>query len=65
MSDPEQQSKEEKTVVRPQICPFCGTDLSLVRRVMGRIYEVDCQQCNVSAIIHSGDQLALPRADHD
>ena len=51
------------TVVRPQVCPFCGEDLLAVciRRVTGNIYEVYCDACNMGAVIHSGDQIALPK----
>lgn len=54
------QTPKAKTVVRPLVCPFCGSDLDTVRHVIANIYEVDCLQCNVPAVIHSGDQIALP-----
>ena len=53
---------ETKTVVRPQCCPFCGSVTKIVRRVTANIYEVDCSECEVPCVIHSGDRIALPSA---
>lgn len=64
MSDPQSSERTKaqqlRTVVRPVVCPFCGSDdLELVRLVVANIYEVHCERCHTGAVIHSGDQIKL------
>lgn len=50
---------KNKPLTPPTHCCFCGKPLEVVRKVIATFYEVDCAECERTALISVDDAVAM------